>query len=45
MGKQVKRRYAKVNKDIRFIKICKKERIYYQSLLKSDSKSDMAVRN
>ena len=27
MGKQVKRRYAKVNKDIRFIKICKKENL------------------
>ena len=25
MSKRVKRRYAKVNKDIRFIKICKKE--------------------
>ena len=40
---QVKRRYAKVNEDIKFIKICKKKRIYSQSLLKSDSQSEVAV--
>ena len=40
---QVKRRYVKVNKDIRFLKICQKKRIYYQSLLKFDSQSEVAV--
>ena len=40
---QVKRRYVKVNKDIRFLKICQKKRIYYQSLLKFDPQSEVAV--
>ena len=39
---QVKRRYAKVNEDIKFIKICKKEDLL-PNFAKSGSQSEVAV--
>lgn len=39
---RVKQRYAKVNEDIRFIKICKKGALF-PKFLKSHSQSEVAV--